>query len=187
MTKVIFIIIATLGVVVIAGVILSLVAPKKISVRSTQFIQASRQQVFDQLRFMKNFPAWSPFRQQDPEQQFEISGPDGEVGATFSWVGVKEQSRGSQQVVALNGTESLKIQCNITEPFQSNPTFSYTLNEKDGGVELVQLFETEMPVPTNIIGLLMGLKDNIAATNQQGLALLREVTEKQYAAPLTAY
>lgn len=187
MTKVIFIIVAALGVLLITGLILSIVAPKKISVRSTQFIQASRQQVFDQLRFMKNFPAWSPFRQQDPEQQFEISGPDGEVGATFSWVGVKEKSRGSQQVVGISGTESLKIQCSITEPFQSNPTFSYTLSDKDGGVELVQDFEVEMPVPANVFGMLMGLQKNIAATNQQGLNLLKQVTEKQYATPLTAH
>ena len=178
MTKVFIIIAVALGAIVVTGVILSLVAPKRISVRSTTFIKASKQQVFDQLRFMKNFPAWSPFLQQDPEQQFTVSGPDGQVGATYSWVGVKEKSKGSQQVVALRGNDAIKIQCTITEPFQANPVFDYTLVEKNDGVEVVQQFDVDMPVPANIFGMLLSLKDKMGATNQQGLALLKQVAEK---------
>lgn len=178
MTKTLIIIGIALGAILVAGVILSLVAPKRISVTSTQFIKASSQEVFDQLRFMKNFPNWSPFRVQDPGQKFAVSGQDGLVGATFSWEGVKEKSKGSQKVVALKENELVEIQCNITEPFKSNPTFSYRLTEKSGGVEVVQQFETEMPVPANIFGWLLGLKGKMAVTNQQGLDLLKKVTEE---------
>jgi hypothetical protein len=178
MTKTFVIIGIALGVLLLAGVILSLIAPKKISVRSTQFIKASKLQVYDQIRFMKNFPNWSPFKVQDPEQKFVISGEDGAVGATFSWEGVKEKSKGSQKVVALRSGENVRIECQITMPFQSNPSFEYNLIEKDGGVEVIQQFDTEMPVPTNVIGLLLGLKSKIAQTNQQGLTLLKEVSEK---------
>jgi len=178
MTKTFIIIGIVLGAMLVTGVILSLVAPKRISVKSTQFINASGPQVYDQLRFMKNFPNWSPFRAQDPEQKFAISGEDGAVGATFSWEGVKEKSKGSQQVVALTSNERVRIECQITVPFQSNPSFEYTLIERNEGVEVVQQFDVDMPVPVNVIGLLLGLKNKIAQTNQQGLALLKEATEK---------
>jgi hypothetical protein len=166
MTKTLIIIGIALGALLVAGVILSLVAPKRISVTNKQFIKASKEQVYDQLRYMKNFPNWSPFRVQDPEQKFSVTGKDGEVGATFSWEGVKEKSKGSQRVAKLKVNEEVLIECAITVPFQSNPTFAYTLTEKDGGVDVVQQFDTEMPVPSNIFGLLLSLKEKISATNK---------------------
>lgn len=186
MTKVLIIIGIALGALLIAGVVLSLVAPKRISVTNKQFIQASKQHVFDQLRYMKNFPKWSPFLVQDPEQTFTVSGQDGEVGATYSWEGVKEKSKGSQRVAKLKSTDEVVIECNITVPFQSNPTFTYSLTEKDAGVEVVQHFDTEMPVPSNIFGLLLNLKEKISTTNQQGLVLLKQVSEKEKTAALTS-
>ncbi|MBU6343366.1 MAG: SRPBCC family protein [Bacteroidetes bacterium] len=168
-----------LGTILIAGIFLALIAPKRISITSTQFIQAPIASVYDQLRFMKNFPDWSPFRQQDPEQKFSVSGPDGQVGATYNWEGVKEKSKGVQQVIALKENEKVDIQCHITVPFQANPTFSYTLSEAHGGVMVQQQFDVDMPLPANIIGLLLGLKAKMAETNQQGLALLKKVAEQE--------
>ncbi len=182
MTKIELIISIALGAVLVTGVILSLVAPKRILVKNSNIIYASKQEVFDQLRFMKNFPNWSPFRQQDPEQKFDISGTDGQIGATFNWEGVKEKSKGSQTLVSVHGNDSLKIQCNITEPFQSKPTFAYFLVEKNGGIEVVQQFETEMPLPSNIFGLLFGLKDKISTINKKGLSLLKNTTEQSKSA-----
>jgi hypothetical protein len=183
MAKVMLII---LGVVVLIGAILALVAPKSISVTNTQFIQASKQDVFDQIRYLKNFPNWSPFKVQDPEQKSHVTGNDGEVGATFHWEGVKEKSVGSQTITAISGNDKLTLTCNITVPFQSNPVFEYTLVEKNGGVELTQNFYTQMPVPTNIIGLLMGLKGEISAINKQGLSLLKKVTEQKTSSAATS-
>lgn len=179
MTKTVIIIGIALGAVLITGVILALVAPKRISITSKQFFNASKQTVYDQLRFMNNFPNWSPFKVQDPEQKFTVTGQDGELGATFSWEGVKEKSKGSQKVVALKENEKVDIQCNITEPFQANPFFSYTLTEKKGGVEVTQQFDVDMPIPTNIFGMLLGLKSKMATTNEQGLSLLKKVAEQK--------
>jgi hypothetical protein len=168
-----------LGVLLITGVVLALVAPKRIVINNTQFIKATKAETFDQLRYMENFPNWSPFKAEDPDQKFAISGKDGEVGATFSWEGVKEKSKGSQTIVALRENESLKIACHILVPFESKPEFNYELKEKNGGVEVNQTFNVEMPIPSNIFGLLMGLPDKIDASNKLGLALLKKVTEKQ--------
>jgi hypothetical protein len=44
------------GAVLIIGVILSLVAPKRISITSEQFVKQSKQMVYDQLCYMKIFP-----------------------------------------------------------------------------------------------------------------------------------
>lgn len=168
-----------IGFLVLAGIVLALVAPKQISIRSTQWVAGNKQQVFDYIRHLNNFPNWSPFLKADPQQKHWLSGVDGQVGATYHWVGVGEKSEGKQVVVGLEGNSVIRIRCEITVPFEAQPTFVYTLTEKDGGVEVVQQFDNAMPVPANVFGLLFGLKGKMAATNQEGLALLKEALAQQ--------
>lgn len=177
MTKTALIMAIALGAITITGVILSLVAPKRISIISKQFVQGSRQQVYDQLRYMRNFPKWSPFLVQDPDQKFEVSGTDGEIGATFTWEGVRQKSKGEQKIVDLKENEEVTVQCNIKEPFHASPEFSYTLRDSLNGVEVIQYFEVEMPFPANIFGLVFNLKSKMAQTNEEGLALLKKQIE----------
>ncbi|MBX9784210.1 MAG: SRPBCC family protein [Chitinophagaceae bacterium] len=178
MTKAIIITAVALGVIAVTGVILSLAAPKRISVISSVWVHAPKEEVYNQLRFMKNFPSWSPFRLQDPQQKFSVSGKDGEAGATYSWEGVKEKSKGSQTVTSLTDNNKVIIHCDITEPFTAKPVFDYTLTEKNGGVQVQQQFDVDMPAPSNVFALLLGLKKKMAATNQQGLELLKKVSEQ---------
>ena len=98
MTKTLIVIGIVLGALLIAGVILSLVAPKRISVSNTTFINASKQHVFDQLRYMKNFPKWSPFLAADPAQKYEVKGTDGTVGAQYHWDGNGGKDLGFQEI-----------------------------------------------------------------------------------------
>lgn len=169
----------TSGVLVALVAALSFIADKNISITTRQHINSNKQEVFDQIRFMKNYPNWSPFRQQDPRQIYTVTGNDGEVGATFHWEGVKEESKGFQRVVVLEGTDKIKIECNITAPFEAHPAFDYTLIEKENGVEVVQDFLVEMPFPSNIFGMLFGVKKHMAQTNKQGLELLKDFIENK--------
>ncbi|MFN6379073.1 MAG: SRPBCC family protein [Flavobacteriales bacterium] len=178
MSKTIIIIGVVLGAILIAGVILSLVAPKRITITCSEFIKAPKEQVYDQIRFLRNFPNWSPFKAQDPDQKHFISGQDGEIGATFSWEGVKEKSKGSQKIVSLVVNEKIELICDITEPFQANPKFTYTIKQQNESVEVTQHFDLALPFPNNIFGLIFGLKKEIKSTNQTGLHLLKKACEK---------
>jgi hypothetical protein len=166
-----------IGFLVLAGIVLALVAPKQISIRSTKWVASSKQEVFDHIRLLGKFPSWSPFLKADPQQKHWVTGTDGQVGAAYHWVGVGEKSEGQQVIVGLEGNSVIRMRCDITVPFTGQSTFVYTLNEKDGGVEIVQQFETTLSVPVNVIGLLIGLKGQMAETNEKGLTLLKEVLE----------
>lgn len=167
-----------LGLLILVGVILAFIAPKKIEIKTTKVIKASKQEVFDQIRFQKNFPAWSAWRVKDPEQTYKVTGVDGEVGATYHWEGGLEKSKGQQTVAYMVGTDTIRLECTIIEPFKSSPVFTYTLKEVDGGTQITQHFESAMPVPVNIIGMLMGLEKQLAEVNNEGMDLLKKVSEK---------
>ncbi|WP_340064935.1 SRPBCC family protein [Ascidiimonas aurantiaca] len=159
--------------------ILSLLAKdeKNISISSTQFVNAPVDVVYDEIRYLENYPNWSPFKVQDPEQKHKVTGQDGQVGATFHWEGVAEESKGSQTITELKKNKLVKVNCDITVPFQANPQFVYRLDAKNGGTEVTLDFDIEMKFPSNIIAYLLGLRDEMRATNQQGLDLLKELAE----------
>lgn len=50
-------------------------------------IDGSQQEVFDMVKYLNNYPKWSPFLEADPAQKYELKGKDGEVGVQFHWDG----------------------------------------------------------------------------------------------------
>jgi hypothetical protein len=172
---------SALGVVLLSLTLLVLMAPKTLRLRTTQLIDAPKAVVMAQLRYLQNFPDWSPFKEEDPTQKHWVTGTDGAVGATFHWEGGQVKSKGSQTIVALRGDDFLDLQCNITVPFKAQPTFTYTLHEKNGVTEVVQDFQTQFAAPGNAIALLFGLKAKMSATNKRGLTLLQAVVENKAA------
>ncbi len=176
---------AALGAVLTTAILLILLAPKSYKLRSTQLIDAPKAAVMAQLKYMQNFSDWSPFKEEDPAQRNWVTGTDGAVGATFHWEGGNVKSKGSQTIVALRGDDYLQLQCNITVPFEAQPTFTYTLHEKNGVTELIQDFETHFKAPGNAFALVFGVKGKMSATNKRGLTLLQTLVEGK-AVPVVA-
>ena len=158
-------------------ILLALAAPHEIKVTKSIVIKAPKTTVYDKLRFMKMFPSWSPWLVNDPEQHYTISHTDGEVGATYSWTGVKEKSKGYQVITRLEKEAMVAIDCHISEPFVSQPTFTYRISTTNEGVLVEQDFKTDMPFPANVFSVLFNLKKEIGDANALGLQRLKTVTE----------
>lgn len=150
---------------------------KVIKVVSTQNITVSKQEAFDLLKDFERFPEWSPFVVADPEQKNSVTGEAGEVGSVFHWEGVAEKSEGKQTLVATEGNEYLKMECDITKPFKSQPTFEYQINETENGVEIVQTFELKCSPFSYFMMNLFGIEKHITETNELGLSRLKNLLE----------
>lgn len=177
--KILMIIGIVLLILAAALAVLVLSAPQQIAVSSAVLIQASPEAVFDQVRYFSHYPGWSPWKESDPEQQTSVEGPDGLPGARYSWVGVREPGKGYQELTAIEPGRRIDIQCHIQEPFKSDPKFVFHFEPETGGVRVTQEFRSDMPVPMNAIGLLMGLKANIQRVSDRGLARLKARCEQQ--------
>lgn len=177
MKRMMIIIGISLSAIVLGVLVLAFIAPNHISIRSKAEIKAPKGQVYDQLRHLSQFPNWSPFRVADPNQKFEVTGTDGAVGSAFHWEGVVETSKGHQTITALDSNHRIFMECQITAPYASQPTFEYTLKSNAGGVEVAQQFELELAFPTNIIAMMIGLENKMAETNQFGLDRFKAYAE----------
>lgn len=171
------------GIIVIAVAVLNVISSdeKEIVIVSEQKIDVPANVVYNKVRNFKNYPSWSPFRLTDPQQKFDITAIDGQVGSKFHWVGVQETSEGYQEIVGLDENKAVKIKCNITVPYDAKPEFSYFFSEKDNNTYVRQEFKIKMDFPANIIAHLTGLRTEMRLMNEKGLSLLKKVCEEDIA------
>lgn len=140
-------------------------------------IKGSKKEVFEMVQYLNNFPKWSPFKAQDPGQKSEVKGIDGTVGAQFHWNGNGGEDIGYQEIVKIDTTGFIGMQCDIQKPFVAKPTFDYTFTETPEGIKVSQDFKVQSPLVDSFFMWLFNAKKGMEDTNQQGLDLLKKVVE----------
>ena len=151
---------------------------KSIQIVKTVTIKGSKQEVFDMVRYLKNFPKWSPFLVQDPTQKYEVKGNDGEVGAQYHWEGNKGKDLGYQEIVKIDSLNFIGKKCDIQKPFVAKPTFDYYFSENADGIVIKEEFKLESGLMDAFFLWVFGAKAEMEKTNQQGLDLLKKAVEK---------
>lgn len=141
-------------------------------------IKADKQEVFDMVKYLKNFPKWSPFLAQDPAQKYEVKGTDGTIGAQYHWNGNKGKDLGFQEIYKIEELQFIGMKCDIQKPFVAKPTFDYTFTENEKGIKVNQVFKLKSGMIDAFFMWLFGAKKEMEKTNQQGLDLLKKTLEK---------
>jgi hypothetical protein len=140
-------------------------------------IQGSKEEVFDMVRYLKNFPKWSPFLAEDPTQKYEVKGQDGTVGAQYHWEGNKGKDLGCQEIVKIDTFNYVGMKCDIQKPFEAKPTFEYYFKETANGIEVKQDFKVESELVPAFFMWLFGAKASMEKTNEKGLDLMKKAVE----------
>jgi hypothetical protein len=141
-------------------------------------VRGSKEQVFDMVRLLGNFPKWSPFLAQDPTQKYEVKGTDGQVGAQYHWNGNKGNDIGYQEIVKIDTFSFIGMKCDIQKPFVAKPTFDYSFKETENGIEVTQDFKVQSGLVDAFFMWVFGAKAEMEKTNQQGLDLLKKAVEQ---------
>lgn len=141
-------------------------------------IKGSQQEVFDMVKYLKNYPKWSPFLEADPSQKYEVKGTDGQVGVQFHWDGNKGKDLGYQEIVKVDELSFVGVKCDIQKPFVATPSFDYSFSSAANGVTVSQDFKLQSGIVDAFFMWLFGAKKEMAAMNERGLTLLKEYVEK---------
>ncbi|WP_158974168.1 SRPBCC family protein [Cellulophaga sp. L1A9] len=150
---------------------------KSIEITKSITIQKSKEEVFDMVQYLNNFPKWSPFLAQDPNQKYKITGIDGTIGAKYHWEGNKGKDLGLQEIVSIAENKSIKMICDIQKPFVAKPIFDYSFKTTNEGTLVTQNFQLESGLMDAFFMWLFGVKSKMEKTNEQGLQLLKKSLE----------
>ncbi len=152
---------------------------KSIQIVKTVTIKGSNQEVFEMVKYLNNFPKWSPFLAEDPAQKHEVKGTDGTVGAQYHWNGNEGKDLGFQEIVKIDEQKYIGMKCDIQKPFVAKPTFEYYFTETANGIEVKQDFKVESTLGDAFFMWLFDAKAGMEKMNQQGLDLLKKSTENK--------
>ncbi len=178
MKKMIFLIIGIAVVLFLAFGLYNASKLQEIEITKKVTIKADKQDVFDMVKYLNNFPKWSPFLAQDPTQKYEVKGTDGTVGAQYHWNGNKGKDLGYQEIYKIEELQFIGMKCDIQKPFVAKPTFDYTFTKNANGVTVTQKFQLKSGMVDAFFMWLFGAKKEMEKTNQQGLDLLKQHLEK---------
>ncbi len=148
-----------------------------IHIQKTVTVKGSQQEVFDMVKYLENFPKWSPFLAADPGQKYEVKGTDGTVGAQYHWDGNGGKDLGYQEIVKIDELNYVGMRCDIQKPFVAKPTFEYTFDKGANGITVTQDFKVESPLVDSFFMWLFGAKKEMGDMNQKGLDLLKTAVE----------
>lgn len=152
---------------------------KTIHIVKTVTIKAPKAQVFAMVKYLDNFPKWSPFLAEDPAQKHWVTGTDGTVGAQYHWDGNKGKDLGFQQIEKIEELNHVGMRCHIQKPFVASPTFDYYFTETADGIEVKQDFKVTSGLPDTFFMWLFGAKKDMEKMNEKGLAMLKQSVETQ--------
>jgi hypothetical protein len=150
-----------------------------LQIEKTVTIKGSMAEVFDMVKYLKNFPKWSPFLEQDPAQKYEVRGTDGTVGAQYHWDGNKGKDLGYQEIVRVDDQKFVGMRCDIQKPFVAKPSFDYYFSETANGIVVKQDFQLQSGLIDAFFMWLFGAKAEMEKTNQRGLDLLKKAIENK--------
>ncbi len=152
---------------------------KNIHITKEVTVKADKSEAFDMVRYLENFPKWSPFLAEDPGQKYEVKGTDGQVGAQYHWVGNGGKDVGFQEIVKVEEGKYVGMRCDIQKPFKATPTFEYTFTETPEGIVIRQDFKLQSKSVDAFFMWLFGAKKDMAKMNETGMQLLKKALEKK--------
>ncbi|MEL7222584.1 MAG: SRPBCC family protein [Bacteroidota bacterium] len=140
-------------------------------------INGSQEEVFNMVRYLGNFPKWSPFLAADPDQKYEVKGTDGQVGAQYHWEGNGGKDLGFQEIAKIDELTFVGMRCDIQKPFKAMPVFEYSFAKSGNEIVVTQDFKLKSGMVDAFFMWLFGAKQEMASTNEKGLNLLKDYVE----------
>lgn len=164
---------------ILAVLILHLIAPKGFEVSRSIVIDLPKDQVFEDLKYLKRQNQWSPWARRDPKMVEHFTGTDGVVGATSHWKGNKQVGEGEQEITKIVEGERVESELRFLKPFKSTSKAYLGVEEIDSGKTRVSWgMKGRNKFPMTLFSLVMNMDKVLGKDFEEGLGRLKEQLEQ---------
>lgn len=128
---------------------------KDYDVSRTVVINASREEVFNFVRKLRNQPHWNPWFRRDPEAIKKYKGEDGKLGSSFYWKGNSKAGEGIQRIVKAKFGRVLETRILFIKPIKVHALTYIGVKElEEEKTKMVWGVRGHLAFPLTIISLL---------------------------------
>ena len=169
--------------IVVLLCIVSLFLPSKVHLERSTSVDAPASAIFQQVNNLKNWDNWSPWHKLDPDAKYTYGEQTEGKDAWYSWKGnPKTVGEGKLTITDSKASESIETYMDFGS--QGTATSGWIFVEKNGKTEVTWDFDTDLGM--NPIAKFFGtqMESMLGPQYEEGLASIKEVSEKQHAADL---
>lgn len=160
-------------------IILAAIAPKTYNVHRSITIDKPKEIVFEYMRYLKNYDAWSPWHKKDPAMKITYSGTDGQKGSKSTWEGNKEVGSGSQTITHIAQYELIESTIQFLKPWKSESIGYYHFEDAaPGQTKLTWGFKGTNRFPATIFMLAYNMDKVVGKDFTDGLESLKKLLEE---------
>lgn len=176
--KLLLLIIALVAIVLITAFFLD----KDYHIARTIEIKASKDQVFEYVKDLKNQEKYGVWAKMDPNMKRKYTGTDGEVGFISAWNSKKEDvGVGEQEIIEITHGERIDYQLRFKEPLEATHTAYMEFKEINANSTNVTWgFDGTMRWPMNFMLLFMDMDEMLGSDLDSGLKNLKELQEQTF-------
>lgn len=186
MANVIKVLLGILVCIAILFIGLGLIAPKEYSLSKSTVINAPKEVIFPHVKYFEKSAAWYPWNKKDPNMISSIEGTDGTVGAISKWSGNDEVGVGQQEITEIIENESRKTHLKFESPWPSEADTFFKLEDNYKGTKVTWGMSGTYGFIESAFMVFMDMNDLVGKEYKEGLASLKEIAEKEYAASRSA-
>lgn len=137
-------------------------------------IDAEPAALYAQVIDFRNWTAWSPWEDLNPDMRREYSGEPSGPGARYAWEG-RKSGTGTMEILTSRPDEQIDIDLRFTKPFRAiNPT-TFTFAQEDEGTRVTWTMRGEHRGLGALIARVLRINAKVGADFEKGLARLAEV------------
>jgi carbon monoxide dehydrogenase subunit G len=150
--------------------------PGKTHVERQMTITAPNSVVFNQINELKNWAAWSPWQDLDPNAQWTYAPQTAGIGAWYSWAGNNKVGSGKMTILDSDSTKNLHCKMEFGGAADSFADFKLTPKDSTNTL-VVWAFDTDHGINPFARWFGLGFDGFIGNDYQKGLLKLKAVCE----------
>jgi hypothetical protein len=146
-------------------------------VERSRTIDAAPEAVYARIANFREWQAWSPWEDLDPNMAKTYGGTDGEVGSTYSWQGNRKAGQGTMTLAKLTPPTAVSIDLQFLKPFKSRSTTAFDVAPEGEGTRVTWTMTGDHTVLSRIMGIFVSMDKMIGKDFDKGLDRLKAVSE----------
>ncbi len=147
-------------------------------VERSEVINKPAAEIFPWLNNFRNWQAWSPWADLDPNASWTYDGPDEGQGARFHWSGNDEVGVGSMAIAKSTPFTRIDYELNFTSPFEDESRTSFILKARRKDVtEVVWTMDGRNNFVEKFFNLIFNFEREIGLQYEKGLDNLKKRAE----------
>jgi hypothetical protein len=152
--------------------------PATFRMQRSATIAAPAERIFPLLDNFREWRAWSPWENLDPDMRRMFSGTDRGVGAIYEWSGNRKAGAGSMEISESQPNDSLAIALHFLKPFKANYTTEFALRTTGDATDLTWSMSGKNNFAAKLFGLFVSMDRMVGKDFENGLASLKSVAER---------